>query len=245
MLLSKLFFIDLMPKSFKKIVSRIFFSMLVYAILFSVFIFLKDKYLHYKFLSHVISSLEELIKDISPLITASIAVYIGHEARKITKEQKEIAKNKLIIDIHDKRVQFLILANKSVQEFITIISYIDTLQRYKEDGETKNKMKTCHDELKCSSNTLISTFLELQRIHDTNEAFYLEEEYEIMESIIDSFSNILEKLSKGIKKLNSNEPIVPEEEELQKMLEDYLENIFSFKEKIEKNISHMIKTHFS
>lgn len=246
LLLSKLFFIDLMPKSFKKIVSRIFFSMLVYAILFSVFIFLKDKYLHYKFLSHVISSLEELIKDISPLITASIAVYIGYEARKITKEQKEIAKNKLFIDIHDKRVQFLISANKFLQETDTIIGCVRVIQRHEKGVKVSKDIKYFCDKISDSFEVLELVLLELERIYNTNKAFYLEEEYKMMKSIMKSSIDISTKLKKEADILRSGGTSNLEEKEIQEKINiDYLKHLSPFRERIEKSISHMIKTHFS
>lgn len=240
LLLSKLFFIDLMPKSFKKIVSRIFFSMLVYSILFSVFIFLKDKYLHYKFLSHVISSLEELIKDISPLITASIAVYIGHEARKITKEQKEIAKNKLIMDIYDKRAQFLIPADKFRHELLKTIGKIKAIQRHGGYNEDPDKMKPYFDKVNLSVEALGHTYLELCRFRDTNRAFYLKEEYEIIRNIVKSSYNTRKEIKKEISKLKSGETV-----DLEKIKENYNIQFSLFRKKIEKNIPHVIKTHFS
>ena len=41
-----------------------------------------------------------------PIITGIVALYVGRKARKITRQQKEIAEDKLALDLFEKRMKF-------------------------------------------------------------------------------------------------------------------------------------------
>lgn len=66
-----------------------------------------------------------LIGIAGPIMAAIIALYVGYEARKITREQKEIAKSKLALDFFDKKMKFhtsLFNYIKALEKFSTLIS---------------------------------------------------------------------------------------------------------------------------
>lgn len=81
---------------------------------------------------------DNIYKIIPPIITASVAFYVAYEARKITKRQKEIAEDKLLMDHFEKKIVPYLLLWECLLLIIEEISLRKT-SRYSEavgDHET-------------------------------------------------------------------------------------------------------------
>lgn len=113
------------------------------------------------------------------ILTAFVAVYVGYEARKITKKQKDIAYHKLMIDLHDKRVVLYADSCKCVDLLYNLL--IDL--RRKDKRQLHEKIEFLHEEI-------TSLYVTLNR----NIFFYTTDEKTLAENMVNTINSSLEKI---------------------------------------------------
>ncbi|MBA5726915.1 hypothetical protein CPA56_02755 [Bombella sp. TMW2.1889] len=71
---------------------------------------------------------DNIYKIIPSIITAFTALYVGYEARKITREQKDIAEDKLALDLFEKRMKFHVALCNYI---ISLEIFYDSISTYR------------------------------------------------------------------------------------------------------------------